>query len=104
MTLSGATTPGQSGPGNKRVLYIPQNSSITGASPSYLFSIISRTLIGGVLPLYRDAVGVFCSPSQQGHNLFASQYYSLSMLDKLKVWEDFISPPLFVSSLDAWKV
>ena len=36
-TLSGATTPGQSGPGsdgNKGVLHIPQSSSITGASPS----------------------------------------------------------------------
>ena len=33
-TLSGATTPGQSGPGsdgNEGVLRIPQNSSITGA-------------------------------------------------------------------------
>ena len=37
MTLLGATTPGQSGPesdGNKEVLCIPQNSSITEASPS----------------------------------------------------------------------
>ena len=35
--LSGATTPGQSGPGtdgNKGVLHIPQSSSITGTSPS----------------------------------------------------------------------
>ena len=36
-TLSGATTPGQSGPGsnkNEGVLHIPQSSSITRASPS----------------------------------------------------------------------
>ena len=36
MTLSGTTTPGQSGPGsddNKGVLCIPQSSSITGTSP-----------------------------------------------------------------------
>ena len=36
-TLSGATTPGQNGPGsndNEGVLCIPQNSSTTGASPS----------------------------------------------------------------------
>ena len=36
-TEYGATTPGQSGPGsdgNKRVLRIPPNSSITGSSPS----------------------------------------------------------------------
>ena len=37
MTLSGATTPGQSGPGsdgNERVLGIPRSSSITGTSLS----------------------------------------------------------------------
>ena len=49
-TLSGATTPGQSGPGsdvNEGVLYILQSSSITGTSPSdYLVSYI-RTLVGG---------------------------------------------------------
>ena len=36
-TLSGATTPGQSGPGsngNEEVLRIPQSFSITGATPS----------------------------------------------------------------------
>ena len=36
--LSGATTPGQSGPGsdgNEGVLCITQSSSITGTSPSY---------------------------------------------------------------------
>ena len=39
-TLSGATTPGQSGPGNdgnEGVLRIPQSSSITGTSPSDYF-------------------------------------------------------------------
>ena len=37
MALSGATTPGQSGPGsdgNEGVLHIPQSSSIAGTSPS----------------------------------------------------------------------
>ena len=37
MALSGATTPGQSGPGsngNEGVVHIPQNSSITGTTPS----------------------------------------------------------------------
>ena len=40
MTLSGSSTPGQSGPGsdgNKGVLCIPQSSSITDASPSDCF-------------------------------------------------------------------
>ena len=39
-TLSGATTPGQSGPGsndNERVLHILQSSSITEVSPSNCF-------------------------------------------------------------------
>ena len=48
-TLSGATTPGQVGPGsdgNERVLRIPQSSNIIGTIR--LFSDISRTLdIGG---------------------------------------------------------
>ena len=40
MTLSGATTPGQSGPGsngNEGVFRIAQRSSITGVSPSDCF-------------------------------------------------------------------
>ena len=49
-----------------------------------LFSVISRTLIGRVLSLCRDAVGVFCSPSWLGHQAtlemllrsFMDLYYS----------------------------
>ena len=40
MTLSGTTTPGQSGTGgdgNEGVLHIPQSSSIIGTSPSDCF-------------------------------------------------------------------
>ena len=48
MTLSGATTPGQSEPwcnGNKGVVCIPQSSSITGASPSdWLVSYLGHSL------------------------------------------------------------
>ena len=33
-----------------------------------LLSAISRTLVGGVLPLCRDAAGVFYSPSRLGHS------------------------------------
>ena len=69
-TLSGATTPGQSGPGsdgNKGVLCIPQSSSITEASPSNCFvSYPGHLLWGGVLLLCRDAVSVFCSRSWLG--------------------------------------
>ena len=67
-TLSDATIPGQSGPGsngNERVHHIPQSSIITGASP--LFSVISKTLIGVVLPYCRDAVCVFYRPPPTGY-------------------------------------
>ena len=63
--LSGATTLGQSGPesdGNEGVLRIPQSSSIIGASPSECLVSYPRHLLGG-LPLCRDAVSVFSSPS-----------------------------------------
>ena len=68
-SLSGATTPSPSGPwsdGNKGVLGIPVSSRVTETSP---FSVISRTHVGEVLPLCRDAVGVFYSPSRLGHSL-----------------------------------
>ena len=65
--LSGATTPAQSGPesaGKEEVLRIPQSSSIIGTSPSdCLVSYPGLSLKWGVLPLCRDAVGVFYSPS-----------------------------------------
>ena len=46
--------------GNKGILCIPQSSSITGASLSDLFSchIQGQLLLGGVLSLCREAVGV----------------------------------------------
>ena len=58
-TLSGATTPGQSGPGSygyEDELHILQNSSITQTLPSDFFCDISRTLIvcrEGFTPLQR---------------------------------------------------
>ena len=64
--LSGATTPGQSGPGsngNKGVLRIPQIYIITEASPSDCLVSYPRHILVGVEdlnPLYKDAVDVFC--------------------------------------------
>ena len=67
-TLLSATTLGQSGPestGNEEVLHIPK-SSTTGASPSdFLCHIQDTHWQGGVLPLCRDTVGIFYSPSLQ---------------------------------------
>ena len=59
-TLSGVITLGQSGSvsyGNEGVLCILQS----------LFSIISRTFVGGILPLCSGAVNGFYSPSQMSH-------------------------------------
>ena len=61
-TLSGATTPSQSGPGsnsNEEVLRIPQNSSITAGSPlGCLMSYPGHLLWIGVLNYSKHAVGV----------------------------------------------
>ena len=59
MTLSGATIPSQSGPGgngNEGVLHIPQNSSITGTSPSNcLVSYPGHSLEGVLQSVYSTA-------------------------------------------------
>ena len=69
-SLSSATTPGQSWPwsdGNKGVLRIPQSSSITEtSSPDCLVLYPGHSLWRGVLPLCRDAAGVFCRHIQLG--------------------------------------
>ena len=66
-TLSGATTPGLSGPGsdgNEGMLCILQSSSITGTTPSdCLVSYLGHSLGVGVLLLCRGALGVIYSPS-----------------------------------------
>ena len=61
--LSGATSLDQSEPGNdgnEGVLRIPQISSITGASYTRLFNVLSGTLVG------EDAVSEFYNPSRLG--------------------------------------
>ena len=73
-TLSGATTPSQSGPwsdGNNGVLHIPQSSSITEAPPSDCLVWYPEHSLGVVLPFSRDAVGVFYSLSWVGQGLFS---------------------------------
>ena len=63
--LSGATTPGQSGPGsdgNEGVLLISQSSSITGTSPSDCFVSYS----GYSFPFCSGAAGVYYSPGWLG--------------------------------------
>ena len=63
-TLSGAITPGQSGPGSngtEGVLCISQSSSITGTLPSDFLVSYSGHLLMGSVPLCRYAVGEFYS-------------------------------------------
>ena len=64
-TLSRATTPTLSRheSNGRGVLCIPQSSSLTGASPSNCLMSYPGHLLGGVLPLCRDAVSVFYFPS-----------------------------------------
>ena len=79
--LSDATTPSQSEPGsdgNKGVLRIPQSSSIIGTSPS---DCMVSYPMGGVLPIYRDAVGIFYSPNRLGKvNNILFFFVSLQMI------------------------
>ena len=79
-TLSGAITPGQSGPGsdgNKGVLHIPQSSSITEASPSDSFASYQDIRWWGGLTLFKDAV-VFYSLSRLGTFLLVIFHWNLS--------------------------
>ena len=68
-TPSGANTQGQGGPrsnGSEGVLYIFQISKAGGLPSDGLMSYLGHSLGGGILPLYRDTVGVFWSPSWLG--------------------------------------
>ena len=66
-TLSGVTTPGQSGPGsdgNKGVLRIPQSSRFTETSPSgCLVSYPRHSLGSGLTPLQRSSQCILQPPA-----------------------------------------
>ena len=66
-TLSGATTPGQSGPGsdgNEGVLHIPQSSKTGASLPDGLMLYPGQ--LSDESYSCRDAVSVFYSPCQLG--------------------------------------
>ena len=90
MTLSSATNPGQNEPvsdGNKGVLRIPQCSSLTGASPSgCLVSLVERDL-----PLCRDAIRVFCSPTRPSSLSFlkVKHFYLTHRYDPIKCYHSW---------------
>ena len=77
MTISGATTPGQSGlgsDGNEGVLHIPQSSYVTRPSLSDCLSYIQDTNCGEAVPLCRGAIGVVYSPNQLGNRTHLNWY------------------------------
>ena len=81
--LSGATTPGQSGPwndGNEGVLCNSQSSSTAGTSPSDCLLSYFRTLVGGVLHLCRGAVSIFHSPSRLGKAWPVHSWFKATLL------------------------
>ena len=62
--LSGAAIPGQSGPGsngNKEMLHIPHISKVGALASDCLVAYLGHSL--WLLPLCRDAVGLFYTPS-----------------------------------------
>ena len=69
MILSGATTPGQSGSGSNGSEGVFRIPTAHGLEPHHQMqcSVLSKTLVGeDVLPLCRDAVGVFYTPNRLG--------------------------------------
>ena len=69
-----ATTPGRSRPGsdgNEGLLRIPQNCMVGASSSDCLVSYPGHSIVvWEVLPLFRDAVGIFYSSSWLGCKLF----------------------------------
>ena len=65
MSLSGATTPGKGGPeneGNEGVLVFSKASVLLEPQYQIVLRHIQDTNWLGVLPIYREAVGIFKSP------------------------------------------
>ena len=99
--LSGATTPGQSGPesdGNEGVLRIPQSSSIAGTSPSdCLMSYPGHSLGGGSYPSAEKQSVYSTAPADlvQG----SIYYVNVGKLTKCRVKPDYSSISIFSSSI-----
>ena len=81
-TLLGATIPGQSVPGsngNEGVLRIPQNSSITGASPSDCFVLYSGHSLGGALKPLQGSSRCILQPQPTGQQYLKPFYCVMSL-------------------------
>ena len=86
MTLSGATTPGQVEPGSngkyKGALHSPKLKHYWSHTIK-LFSVITRTLVDGILPLCRDAVGVFCIPNRLDQSILRQKTHKIHVCIKI---------------------
>ena len=72
-TLSSASTPGQSGPrsdSNEGVLHIPKKLQHCWNLTIRLFSVISTTLIGGILTPLQRCSRCFLQPQLTGQSLY----------------------------------
>ena len=87
--LSGATTPGQSGPesdDNEGILRIPQSSSITGTSPSdCLVSYTGHSLGGGLTPT---------AEVQSEYSTAPADWANIKLYLMVRVWEMWSTPSL----------
>ena len=89
-TLSGATTPGQSGlwsDGNKVLLRIPQSYSITGTSSSVCCaSYPGYSLGGGLMPLQRCSICILQSQSTEQGTIWLSRNDWIMLKRIISVW------------------
>ena len=83
--------------GNEGVLRIPLSPSIAGTSPlDSLVSYQGYTLSGGVLPLCREAVGVFYSPCLWGRRRRIILVNLLTFALNIVIKTSFSSPVMIV--------
>ena len=90
--LSCATTPDQSGCGsfgNEGILHIPQSSNNTGTSPSDCLVSYPGHSLGDVLPLFRDAIGIFYSPNRLSKKCLLFVRVNLNVLSTI----GWLNPP-----------
>ena len=66
--MSGATIPGQSGPGNKGVLCIPQSSSITGTLPLNCLVSYPKHSLEGSYPSAEVQLAYSAAPANRTAN------------------------------------
>ena len=83
--LSGATTPGQSGPGsddNIEVLHIPQSSNITGTSPSDCLVSYPGHSLWGCLTLLQSCSRCILQPQPTGQRFLGYWFNQVAVNER----------------------